>query len=227
MKVIERSSLRVFRNAFWDIYDNLRQVVQVNVIWLVLTCLVVTAPMAAAGLFFWSERLVVQGEARLRDFFEGMRRCSLRFVIELCAVAGFAGIWALAIFFYLRVLPAPRPWGSFLAGIALWIGVTFALVQAVTLPLLARPALRLDIAIWQGWGVTLSGPFLCASACMGLLLVEVLLLVSGAGALLLSGAFAAVLCSHLLREVGGLKEPSVQEREARRHTWRGFIRPWE
>ncbi len=227
MARFQRSAIRVLTNAFWDIYDNLGQAMLVNLAWLVLSLGIVTAPLGAAGIFFWSERLVGTGEARWRDFFVGVKRAALRFVFMFCVAALFAAMWVLALLFYLRVFPGVRPVGPLLGGITVWIGVAFVLAQAVTLPLVARPTIRLTGAIKQGWIVMLSGPFLCVFAAVELLMVQAVLLFLGAGVLVLSGAFGAVFCSYLLRELSGVKEPAVLKREARKHSWRGTLRPWE
>jgi uncharacterized membrane protein YesL len=110
-----------------------------NILWLLLSLLVITWPAATAGLFYLA-RCVVQEElgssprdARLGDFWHGFKqywlRSSLLAVIDLAGL----GVIAVALIFYWGSTQEPLRW---LVGPIGLIGLTWVTAQLYVYPLL-------------------------------------------------------------------------------------------
>ena len=129
-------SVATASRLFWR---HLGMLVVANILWLLLSLLVITWPAATAGLFYLA-RCVVQEElgssprdARLGDFWHGFKqywlRSSLLAVIDLAGL----GVIAVALFFYWGSTQEPLRW---LVGPIGLIGLTWVTAQLYVYPLL-------------------------------------------------------------------------------------------
>jgi uncharacterized membrane protein YesL len=128
-----------------EVYYSFTELMIVNVLWFVFTLPMVTAPPAAAGLYFATNQLAHQQPTDWRSFFTGFRRyfwVSWRWcLLNLVVFAGLGGnFWH-----YGQVQAAWGVWiqGLFVSGMVLW-----SLLQLYTFPLLIeQQEARLRLAL--------------------------------------------------------------------------------
>ena len=113
--------------------------VAANILWLLLSLLIVTWPAATAGLFYLVRRVVQEEldsplpEARLADFWDGLRQYWLRSsVLSIINLAGL-GLIAVALVFYAGSSTEPLRW---LVGPIGLIGLAWITAQLYVYPLL-------------------------------------------------------------------------------------------
>jgi uncharacterized membrane protein YesL len=128
------------------LWRRLGLLVLANIVWLLLSLLVVTWPAATAGLFTLARRVVADEldgtpvEARMSDFWDGFTRYGLRSslltVIDLAGI----GVIVVALLFYGRSTTEPVRW---LVGPIALIGLVWLAAQMYLYPLLLqRPEAR-------------------------------------------------------------------------------------
>src|SRR4051794_12607715 len=126
------------------IWRRLGLLVAANVLWLLLSLLVVTWPAATAGLFYLAQRIVREDlereplEARLGDFWDGFRRHWQRSSLLTIMDAGAIFLILMALFFYLHSSIEPLRWlvGPMLLVCLAWFGAQLYLYPR----LLQRPS---------------------------------------------------------------------------------------
>jgi uncharacterized membrane protein YesL len=129
-------SVATASRLFWR---RLGMLVVANILWLLLSLLIVTWPAATAGLFYLVRRVVEEElessprEARLGDFWDGFRqywlRSTLLTVIDLAGL----GLIAVALVFYGGSTAEPPRW---LVGPIGLIGLVWVTAQLYVYPLL-------------------------------------------------------------------------------------------
>jgi uncharacterized membrane protein YesL len=129
-------SVSTASRLFWR---HLGMLVAANILWLLLSLLVVTWPAATAGLFYLVRRVVQEEldsplqEARLADFWHGLRQYWLRSsVLSIIDLAGL-GVIAVALMFYGGSTTEPLRW---LVGPIGLIGLAWITAQLYVYPLL-------------------------------------------------------------------------------------------
>ncbi len=124
----------------------------VNVLWVVFTLPIVTAPAAAAGLTYVTHQMVYGERVSWRTFFEGFRQywwpASRWAVLNVFVLLTLAGSYI----FYGRM---QQSWADFLQACLPMLLVTWLLLQVFVLPLMlemerprVREALRLSAFIY-------------------------------------------------------------------------------
>jgi uncharacterized membrane protein YesL len=139
-------SVATASRLFWR---HLGMLVVANILWLLLSLLIVTWPAATAGLFYLVRRVVEEElgsspwEARLGDFWHGFRqhwlRSSLLAVIDLAGL----GLIGVALVFYGGSTAEPLRW---LIGPIGLIGLAWITAQLYVYPLLLE---RTTSRPWQ------------------------------------------------------------------------------
>jgi hypothetical protein len=169
--VSARVDPRWLRDALVDAYYDAIPLVTTNVLWFLLTLPLITAPPAAAGLYYVTNRLAHGRSASWRTFFEGFRsvfwlgwRWALTNLLALAALSG--SYWV-----YGRI---GAEWSGWVQGVLIGLAVLWGLLQTYTFPLLLEQeeyrmltALRNSIVLFIKYPVT----------SLGLALLLVLLLV--------------------------------------------------
>ncbi len=131
-----------FRDVYeWLVegYHNLGELMVVNFLWFVFTLLIVTAPPAAAGLYFTTNRLAKEKSAGWRTFFEGFREHLWMSYRWFLANAVVIALLVISFIFYGNV---QTWWGGLLQGITLMMGVLWLLALIYTFPLLLEQSDR-------------------------------------------------------------------------------------
>jgi uncharacterized membrane protein YesL len=139
-------SVSTASRLFWR---RLGMLVVANILWLLLSLLIVTWPAATAGLFYLVRRVVQEEleasphEARLSDFWDGFRRHGLRSsalaAIDLAGV----GVIAVALVFYGGSTREPLRW---LVGPIGLVGLVWITAQLYVYPLLMQ---RMGSRPWE------------------------------------------------------------------------------
>ncbi len=148
--------LRTIYEWLTEAFYNFFELVVWNLLWLIFSLLLVTAPPAAAGLYYATNRLAHGKKANWRDFFTGLRQHFwmswrwglINLVVFFVLVSnylfygGFDGMWVTWV------------QGVFLALIALWL-----LLQTYTFPLLLEQNdRRLRVAMRNSFVLYLKRP---------------------------------------------------------------------
>ena len=177
-------SVSLAARLFWR---RLPTLVLANIVWLLLSLLVVTWPAATAGIFALVRSMVEEEldaaphQAQMHDFWEGCKQYGARStLLTLIDVAGF-GIIAVALLFYGRSPAEPLRWLIGPIGLAalVWIGAQLyvyplllqrstsrpweimreALLMAIGYPLLTLALLATTLVLTAA-AVVLAGPVL-------------------------------------------------------------------
>jgi uncharacterized membrane protein YesL len=121
------------RDVFVDAYYDSGPLIVANVLWFALTLPLVTAPPAAAGLYYVTNQLAHRRSANWRTFFEGFRtyfwlgwRWGLVNLLVLSVIG--ANYW-----FYARIVLNRAEW---IEGIFLSLAMLWGILQTYTFPLL-------------------------------------------------------------------------------------------
>ena len=129
-------SVAIASRLFWR---HLGMLVVANILWLLLSLLIVTWPAATAGLFYLVRRVVQEElnapsqDARFSDFWDGFRQYWLRSsVLSIIDLAGL-GVIAVALVFYGGSTNEPLRW---LVGPIGLIGLAWITAQLYVYPLL-------------------------------------------------------------------------------------------
>jgi hypothetical protein len=182
------------REALVDAYYDAIPLVTTNLLWFALTLPLITAPPAAAGLYYVTNRLARRRSANWRTFFEGFRsafwlgwRWTLTNLLALTVLAG-------SYWLYGRI---GAEWSDWLQGLLLGLAVLWGLLQTYTFPLLLEQedhrmltALRNSVVLFVKYPVTSLG----VASLMGLLIVVSTLLLPPAW-LLATASLAAYLAN--------------------------------
>lgn len=142
----------VIRKGLVEAYDSYLELVIANLLWFVLTLPIITAPLAAAGLYYSTNQLAHRKQVSWRTFFEGFHGRSaagLRWsLLNLVAILGIvANVW-----FYGNVRAS---WGGWVQGLFVGLLILWLLLQVYTFPLLLeqqeqrmRQALRNSLVLF-------------------------------------------------------------------------------
>lgn len=159
------------RDVLVDAYYDAVPLVTTNILWFVLTLPLVTAPPAAAGLYYVTNRLAHRRSAGWRTFFEGFRsafwlgwRWALTNLLALVVLGG-------SYWFYGRI---EAEWAGWVQGLLLGLAVLWGLLQIYTFPLLLEQEdRRMLMALRNSFVLFLKYPL----TSLGLALLIVLLIV--------------------------------------------------
>jgi uncharacterized membrane protein YesL len=159
--VSTRIDARWLRDALVDAYYDAIPLVTTNLLWFVLTLPLITAPPAAAGLYYVTNRLAHRRSASWRTFFEGFRsafwlgwRWALTNLLALAVLGG-------SYWLYGRI---GAGWSGWVQGLLLGLAVLWGLLQTYTFPLLLEQddrrmltALRNSVVLFVKYPVTSLG----------------------------------------------------------------------
>ncbi len=145
------------KEAYYAAFD----LIVANLLWVVFTVLVVTAPPAFAGLYYVAHQLTHEELISPRTFFEGFRAYFWLSWRWFLVFIGFLVLLIINLLFYRNINTAWAPWlqGFFLGLIILWL-----LVNLYSFPILLeqdeksiRTALKNSVVIFMHTpGTTLS-----------------------------------------------------------------------
>jgi uncharacterized membrane protein YesL len=161
-------SMRVIWEGLQDSFDSMAELVIVNVLWVLLTIPVLTAPGALAGAYYMTNLIAHRKPVTWRTFFEGFRQFFwLSWLWVLANIL--AGFIVYSNFKFYEQFNGS--WVAYLQGFALGAGLLWLVLQIYVFPLLIEQEdRRLRIALRNSFILLVGSP--------GLALVLILLLVS-------------------------------------------------
>lgn len=113
-------------------YDTI-EIIKINLLWVLLTLPVVTAPGAIAGLFYTTNKLVKNEPINSGTFFEGFRKYFwMSWLWTLLNIVVFI-IGYINFVFYQNIDGSITKWG---VGIVLGLGINWSMLQLYIFPLL-------------------------------------------------------------------------------------------
>jgi len=169
-------SIRVIWEGLQDAFDSMAELVIVNILWVLLTVPVITAPAALAGAYYMTNLIAHRKPVSWRTFFEGFRQ--FFWLSWGWALANLlAGFIVYSNFVFYKQFSGN--WVAYVQGIALGAGLLWLVLQVYIFPLLIEQEdRRLRIAIRNSVVLLVSSPGLA------LLLIVLLGLVAGLSLLL-------------------------------------------
>ena len=169
-------SIRVIWEGLQDAFDSMAELVIVNILWVLLTIPVITAPAALAGAYYMTNLIAHRKPVSWRTFFEGFRQFFwLAWGWTLANLL--AGFIVYSNFVFYKQFSGN--WVAYAQGIALGAGLLWLVLQVYIFPLLIEQEdRRLRIAIRNSFVLLVSSPGLA------LLLIVLLGLVAGLSLLL-------------------------------------------
>ncbi|MDQ4078047.1 MAG: DUF624 domain-containing protein [Chloroflexota bacterium] len=176
-----------------------------NILWLLLSLLLVTWPAATGGLFYLAHRVVREERdldphyARVADFWTGFRRYGLQSTIVVLLDLGVLIILATALRFYLNSPVEPLRWliGPIFVVLATWLGM-----QVYLFPLLITSAEQgIVTVVRRAFLTAISYPLDTLLLLLSLFLLSVACLALAGPVLLLLFALLALIQTMALRMI--------------------------
>jgi uncharacterized membrane protein YesL len=218
-----------FKRFLWNSYDHIGLLVCANLLWLLLSLPLITAPAATAGLFQIAKRIADHEPPTIRDFLEGFRAHffpALRAGALTLAVG--AVLW-VNIDFYSHLRGRASLPGMLLAAVIVWIALFVLLIQAHLFPLIVGGERSTRAALRKSALLTLDNPGYTVGITVQAVSVSALCVLTGAGLVLALGSLLAVLLTtghrELLKKYFPESEAAREPEETR--TLRDALRPWE
>jgi uncharacterized membrane protein YesL len=199
------ANFRLLWKALVNAYDAGWELVQINLLWFVLSIPIITLPFTMAGLAYYMHELAHGESMSWRDFFVGIRKYfwpSMRFLLLNLIII------FLLLFYDIYFSHLNNSFTSIVIGLIYGIGIIWLLLMPFVFPLMLeqkkpglRNGLRNSLVMYIKWpGITL------------LVVILVYLLAYGSYLILVPwGIITASLCSFLLASVAMVKaEESAQ-----------------
>jgi len=199
------ANFRLLWKALVNAYDAGWELVQINLLWFVLSIPIITLPFTMAGLAYYMHELAHGESMTWRDFFVGIRKYfwpSMRFLLLNLIII------FLLLFYDIYFSHLNNSFTSIVIGLIYGIGIIWLLLMPFVFPLMLeqkkpglRNGLRNSLVMYLKWpGITL------------LVVILVYLLAYGSYLILVPwGIITASLCSFLLASVAMVKaEESAQ-----------------
>ena len=189
------------------------ELVVVNILWVLFTIPVVTAPGALAGAYYMTNQIAHRKPVSWRTFFEGFRR--FFWLSWLWTLANLlAGLMVYSNYkFYQQFTGA---WVTYVQGFALGVGILWLVLQLYIFPLLIEQEdRRLHIALRNSFVLLVSDPGIALILLLLLGIVAVLSLVLQVPWLIITISFSTFMVNwcalHTLKAVQALQEKIQNE----------------
>lgn len=212
---------------FWHTYDYLGTLIALNVVFLILSLPVITLPLALAGMFYVTDRIVGIQEVSVRDFFIGMRVHGFRFVSFSLVFLVCIAVLAVNVFFYIQMIEQWSWAAALLAGAIFWLMVFVCMVVAVSLPLLVKTDEPIKSVTWRGVLLVVNDPYASVGLFIGVLMILLLGIVTGAGFIFGALSASTMLCSTVFREMSIKHDNDSDAEPDEVRGWRDLFRPWD
>ncbi len=216
-----------FRHFFWLSYDHIGLLILANLLWILLSLPIVTAPAATAGLFHLTARITRREDASLRDLITGFRlffRPAL--VIGLVDTAIAIILW-INIDFYSHLGGRASIPGMLFAGLIIWATTFWILIHAHLFPLLIDGERSVRSLFRKSAILTLHNPAFTIGITIQNISVTVICAMTGIGLLAIAGGLTAVLLTTGHRSLLSRYNPDCPQTPPEQRGWRDFWRPWE
>lgn len=211
--------------------------VAVSVLFWLTAIPIVTIPVAVGGLASFTGMLVEKKDARIRDFFFGIRRHWFQSTLLGAAVMIVSAVLAVNMVFYVRLMADEtlRIVGAGLSGLTLWMIVLWMLMVPYMYPLVVMGGNRAGRAIKLAALLTATRIGRTVMLAVNLLAVATLCLMSTVGTLFLLPSLCGILTNVSYRETvkryerGESRYDGIDEADARYvdRGLRDILRPWE
>jgi uncharacterized membrane protein YesL len=201
------ANLRLLWKALVNAYDAGWELVQINLLWFVLSLPIITLPATMAGMAYYMHEVAHNESVSWKDFFVGMKKYfwpSMRFLLLNLV------IFFLMLFYrnYFEAWNVPAT--PYVVGLIYGLGILWLLLMPFVFPLMLeqkkpglRDGLRNSLVVYLRWpGVALP------------VVILVYLLTYGSFMILIPWAFLTTsLCSFLLAYIAMVKAEESAEQE--------------
>jgi uncharacterized membrane protein YesL len=206
-------SMRVLWEGLQDAFDSMAELVIVNILWVLLTIPVLTAPGALAGAYYMTNLIAHRKPVTWRTFFEGFRQFFwLAWLWTLVNIL--AGFVVYSNFKFYEQFSGT--WVAYLQGAALGAGILWMVLQLYVFPLLIEQEdRRLRIAWRNSFILLVSNPGLALLLILFLGLIVVLSVVLQVPWLIITVSICTFLANwcavHALEAIRAQQEKMQQE----------------
>jgi len=216
-----------FKRFFWMTYDNIGLMILANLMWVVLSLGVVTAPAATAGLATLAARIADGKETSVRDILRGFREhFAPALKVGLFDLAVIVILWVNVDFYSHLGGRAAIP-GFLLAGVLIWGAAFWLLLHIHLYPLMVAGERSFRRLLRTSALLTLDNPSFTIGLALQSLMLLMLCILTGVGVIALLTAMLSLLHAtgrhELLRKYRDDLPKDVPETRTWRHLWR----PWE
>jgi hypothetical protein len=216
-----------FKRFFWLLYDHIGLIILANLLWLVLSLGVVTAPAATAGLAVLAARIAAGENASLRDLLRGFRE---HFVPSL-KVGLFDALVILVLWvnvdFYSHLSGRAALPGFLLAGLLVWGAAFWLLIHVHVYPLMIDGERGLRRLLRTSALLTLDNLSFTIGLALQSLMLVTLCVLTGVGLIVLLTSMLTLLHAAGHRELLRKYRDDVAPDAPETRTWRHLWRPWE
>lgn len=205
--------MRVIWEGLQDAFDSMAELVLVNILWVLLTVPLLTAPPALAGAYYMTNLIAHRKPTTWRTFFEGFRQ--FFWLSWLWALANIlAGFVVYSNFRFYEQFDGG--WVTYVQGIALGAGIIWLVLQLYVFPLLIEQEdRRLRIALRNSFVLLVSNPGLALILLLLLGIIAALSVVLQVPWLIITTSFSAFMANwcvlHTLEAVRAQQERMQQE----------------
>ncbi len=216
-----------FRQFFWLSYDHIGLLILANLLWILLSLPLVTAPAATAGLFHLTAKIARREDASLRDLLIGFRLFFKPALMIGLVDAVIAVILWVNVDFYSHLGGRASIPGMLFAGLIIWATAFWVLIHAHLFPLLISGQKGVRSLFRKSALLTLHNPAFTIGITVQNISVTVISAMTGVGLFALAGALTAVLLTAGHRSILLRYAPDYTPAPLEQRGWRDLWRPWE
>lgn len=216
-----------FRQFFWLSYDHIGLLILANLLWILLSLPLVTAPAATAGLFYLTARISRREDASLRDLLIGFRLFFKPALMIGLVDAAIAIILWVNVDFYSHLGGRASIPGMLFAGLIIWATAFWVLIHAHLFPLLISGEKGVRSLFRKSALLTLHNPAFTIGITVQSISLTVITAMTGVGLFAVAGALTAVLLTTGHRSILLRYAPEHTPAPLEQRGWRDLWRPWE
>jgi uncharacterized membrane protein YesL len=216
-----------FRQFFWLSYDHIGLLILANLLWILLSLPIVTAPAATAGLFHLTAKIARREDPSLRDLIGGFRLFFKPASLIGLVDAAIAVILWINVDFYSHLGGHASIPGMLFAGLIVWATAFWVLIHAHLFPLLISGERSVRSLFRKSAVLTLHNPAFTVGITVQNISVTVICAMTGIGLLAIAGALTAVLLTTGHRSLLSRYDPGSAPPPPDQRGWTDLWRPWE
>jgi len=216
-----------FKRFFWMTYDHIGLMILANLMWLVLSLGIVTAPAATAGLASLAARIAAGEDVSVRDLLRGFREHFIPALkVGLFDLAVIVALW-VNVDFYSHLSGRAAIPGFLFAGLLIWGGAFWLLLHIHIYPLMVAGERSFRRLLRTSALLTLDNLSLTTGLALQSLMLLMLCILTGIGIIALLSAVLSLLHATGRRELLRKYRDDIPEDVPETRTWRHLWRPWE
>jgi len=216
-----------FKRFFWMTYDHIGLMILANLMWLVLSLGIITAPAATAGLASLTAGIAAGKDVSMRDLFRGFRE----HFIPALKIGVFDLVVAVALWvnvdFYSHLGGRAAIPGFLFAALLIWGAGFWLLLHIHIYPLMVAGERSFRHLIRTSALLTLDNLSFTIGLALQSLMLIMLCILTGIGIIALLSAMLCLLHATARRQLLRKYRDDMPDEVPETRTWRHLWRPWE